>query len=108
KTDTQRLLKSRSLEIMISMAQTRQRLATQKESSIPLPFLLILGFWLTLLFTCYGLLAPRNLTVVVILVICTLSVSAALFLVLAMDRPFDGMIRVPSAPLRGALSQLGE
>jgi hypothetical protein len=37
-----------------------------------------------------------------------LSVSGALFLVLEMDKPFDGIVRVSSAPLRSALSRLGE
>jgi hypothetical protein len=108
KNDAQRLLKSRALEIVISMAQTRQRLMAQKESSIPLPFLLVLSFWLTILFGCYGLLAPRNLTVIVILIVCMVSVSGALFLVLEMDKPFDGIMRVSSAPLRAALTRLGE
>jgi Protein of unknown function (DUF4239) len=108
KTDAQRMLKARALEITISLGQTRQRLLAQKESSIPLPFLFVLGFWLTVLFACYGLLAPRNLTVFIILVVCMLSVSGALFLVLEMDRPFDGIVRVSSAPLRAALSRLGD
>jgi hypothetical protein len=93
---------------MIGMAQTRQRLLAQKESSIPIPFLVVLGFWLTILFGSYGLLAPRNLTVLTVLIVCMLSVAGALFLVLEMDRPFDGIIRVPSAPLREVLSRLGE
>lgn len=108
KTDAQRLLKPRALEIAISLAQTRQRLLAQKESSIPMPLLLILGFWLTILFGCYGMLAPRNLTVIVILVVCMLSVSGALFLVLEMDRPFDGIMRVSNAPLRDMLARLGD
>jgi hypothetical protein len=108
KTDAQRLLKPRALEITISLAQTRQRLLAQKETSIPLPFLLVLGFWLTILFGCFGLLAPRNLTVVVVLIVCMLSVSGALFLILEMDKPFDGILRISSAPLRNALSRLGE
>ena len=97
KTDVQRLLKGRAQEIVIALAQTRQRLLAQKESSIPIPFLAILGFWLTFLFGCYGLFAPRNLTVFLVLVVCMLSVTSALFLVLEMDRPFDGMVRIPSA-----------
>jgi hypothetical protein len=108
KTDTQRMLKSRAQDITISLTQTRQRLLAQKESSIPMPFLLVLGFWLTMLFACYGLLAPRNSTVIAILTICMLSVSGAVFLVLEMDRPFDGIVRVSSAPLRAALDRLGK
>jgi hypothetical protein len=107
KPGAQSLFKSRALEITISLAQTRQRLLAQKESSVPLPFLFVLGFWLSLLFACYGLLSPRNLTVVVVLIVCMLSVSAAVFLLLEMDRPFDGIMRVSSAPLRAALTRLG-
>jgi hypothetical protein len=102
------MLKSRAQEITISLSQTRQRLLSQKESSIPTPFLLVLGFWLTMLFACYGLLAPRNPTVIAVLTICMLSVSGAVFLVLEMDKPFDGVVRVSSAPLRAALSRVGE
>lgn len=108
KTDAERLLKSRVLEILISLAQTRQRLLAQKESSIPLPFLFVLGFWLTILFASYGLLSPPNATVLVVLVVCMLSVAGAVFLVLELDRPFDGIMRISSAPLRAALSRLGE
>src|SRR5262249_16761555 len=108
KTDGQRLLKSRALEISISLAQTRQRLLAQKESSIPTAFLVILAFWLTVLFTCYGVLSPPNPTVIVVLLVCMLSVSTAVFLVMELDRPFDGIMRVSSGPLRAALTRLGE
>ena len=108
KTDAQGTLKSKALEIAINLAQTRQRMLAQKESSIPTPFLLVLGFWLTILFVCYGLLAPRNLTVFLVLIVCMLSVAGAVLLVLEMDRPFEGIIRVPSAPLREVLSRLGQ
>jgi len=108
KNEAQQLLKTRALEIAISVAQTRLRLSAQKESSIPLPFLLVLGFWLTILFTSYGMLAPRNATVISVLVVCMLSVSGALFLILEMDKPFDGVIRVPSAPLREVSANLGK
>jgi hypothetical protein len=106
-SDTQRQFKSRALEIVLSLAQTRQRLLAQKESSIPRPFLVVLGFWLTILFGCYGLMAPRNLTVVLMLVVCMLSVSGAIFLILEMDKPFDGVMRLSDAPIRTALSRLG-
>ena len=55
-----------------------------------------------------GLMAPRNATVVVVLIVCALSFSAALFLILELDRPFDGVMRVSSTPFRDALSQAGK
>jgi len=41
------------------------------------------------------------------LFVCALSVSGAIFLLLELDQPFHGFIRVSSAPLRSALTNLG-
>ena len=54
------------------------------------------------------LLAPRHATAIVVLVVCMLSVSGALFLVLELDRPFEGLVRVSDTPLRAVMSHLGE
>jgi hypothetical protein len=106
KTDAQRAVKARALDLAAQLAQTRYRMATQKDGSVPSPFLVVLGLWLVALFAGYGLLAPRNTTVLVVLVVCALSVSAALFLILELGRPFDGFIRVHSTPLQ-ALTPAG-
>jgi hypothetical protein len=98
KTDAQRVIKGRSLDLATELAQTRLRLAAQKDSSIPLPFLVVLGFWLVVLFAGYGLLAPRNATVVVVLVVCALSISAALFLILELDRRSAASCGFPAPP----------
>jgi hypothetical protein len=37
-----------------------------------------------------------------------LSVSGAIFLILELDRSFEGLLQVSSAPLRAALAQLGQ
>jgi hypothetical protein len=41
------------------------------------------------------------------LFICALAVSSAVFLILELDRPFEGMLQISSAPVRNALAQLG-
>jgi hypothetical protein len=41
------------------------------------------------------------------LFVSSLSVSAAILLILELYSPYSGLIRVSSAPLRAALSQLG-
>jgi hypothetical protein len=68
----------------------------------------VLVSWLTILFAGYGLLAPRNATVVAALFVCTLSVSGALFLILQLGKPFEGTVRVSSAPMHDAFSHIGE
>jgi hypothetical protein len=106
--DAQRSLKARALQITTDLAQTRFQLFVQEDTSIPLPVLVVLVFWLMILFAGYGLLAPRNATVIGVLFVYTLSVSGAIFLMLELAKPFEGVVRVSSAPLHDALSHLGE
>jgi hypothetical protein len=108
KTETQRELRARALGIMADIAQARLRLFACQDSSLPLPFLVVLVFWLIILFGGYGLLAPGNATVVMILIVCALSVSGAVFLMLELTTPFAGIMRVSSAPLQNALTVLGQ
>jgi hypothetical protein len=108
KNNAQRTLQARALEITTDLGKTRLRLFAQRNSAIPVPFLSVLVFWLVILFAGYGLMAPRNATVVAVLIVCILSVSAALFLILELDRPFEGLLRISSAPMRDALTQLGQ
>lgn len=107
KNEAQRAIKARSMDLTTEMAQTRYRMHAQKDSSVPFPFLVVLALWLVTLFAGYGLLAPRNSTVLCVLFVCTLSIAAALFLVLELGKPFAGIIQVPSAPLLEALDQTG-
>lgn len=108
KTDSQRLLKSRAQEMTVGLGQLRQRLVVNGERSIPPAMLVVLGLWQAVLFAGFGLLAPRNATTLAVLVICMASVSGALFLVMELDRPFEGVVRVPDTPLRSVVSHLGE
>jgi hypothetical protein len=108
RNEAQRSLRARALEITTNLLQTRLRMFAQRDSSIPLPFLVVLVFWLVILFAGYALLAPRNVTVITALFVCTLSVSGAVFLILELDRPYEGIMRLSSAPAREALAQIGK
>jgi hypothetical protein len=107
KNDAQRALQAQALKTAGDIAQTRWLLFAQKGSSIPTPFLVVMVCWLTLILASFGLFAPPNATVFITLLVCALVVSSAVFLILELDRPFDGMIQISSAPLRHALEQLG-
>ncbi len=106
--ETQRWLRSQALEIGSDLMETRWFLMGGLGSSVPLPFLVIVVSWLTILFGSFGLFAPRNVTVVAVLFLCALSVAGSIFLILEMDQPFQGLIKISSAPLRYTLSQLGQ
>jgi hypothetical protein len=45
-------------------------------------------------------------TSVAALLVYALSVAAAIFLILEMDRPFDGLIKVSAEPARNALAHM--
>ena len=107
KTDSQRAMQSQAVKTAIDIGQTRWMLFAQKTSAVSLPFLVVVLCWLTLTFLSFGLYAPKNMVVFVTLGLCALSVAGALFLVLEMDRPFNGFIQISSEPLRNAMTQLG-
>ncbi len=108
KTDTQRGLKTRALDIIVDQGRARLRMFAQQDSSLPLPFLVVLVFWLIILFAGYGLLAPPNATVVAVLLVCTLSVAGAIFLLLELATPFAGIMRISSTPMREVIHLLGQ
>jgi hypothetical protein len=107
KNDGQRAFQAQALKTAMDIGQERWLLFSQKGSSIPTPFLIVLVAWLTLIMASFSLFAPPNATAFLTLLICALSVSSAIFLILELDRPFDGMIQISSAPVRNALAQLG-
>lgn len=106
-TDEQRALKAQALDTITDTAKTRWLLVAQADTSIPTPLLIMVVVWLAIIFLSFGLFAPTNKTVVVTMIIVSLLVSSALFLILELDRPFDGVIQVSSAPLGNALGNLG-
>jgi hypothetical protein len=107
-TDTQRWLKSEALKLSQEVVKTRWRVLEAAGGTIPVPFLIAVIFWLTVTFTSFGLYAPRNATVMSVLFVAALSVSAAVFLLLELDGPFDGIVKVSSGPLRFALEHLNQ
>jgi hypothetical protein len=107
-TDVQRKLQSQAEQISSDMLHARWLLIEQAQSVLPLPFLVMLLFWLTMLHLSFGLLAARNATTLTVLLISAVSVSGAIFLILEMNHPLDGMIKVSSAPLHKALEHLGK
>jgi hypothetical protein len=106
--DEHRALKAQAVQVVTDLGQMRWLLFEQGGSSIATPLLVIVGVWLAVIFTSFGLFAPANGTVVVALMAASLSVAASIFLILELDQPFDGVIRIPSAPMRTALEHLGK
>jgi hypothetical protein len=106
--DSQRALQSRAQDLFEALLRARWIMFGGGGTSVPLPFLVVLLFWLTITFASFGLFAPRNAMVIGVLVLCALSVGGAVFLIAEMDGPFDGLLKVSAEPIRYALAHINQ
>lgn len=104
--ETQRAIKERAVQASIDLAQTRLLLFAQRGNSIPMPFLVVLVFWLTMIFASFSLFAEPNAVIIASLFVFAISATAAIFLILELDQPFTGLMEISSEPLRTALVPL--
>ena len=104
--DRQRSLQARAIGTLQEIGKTRLLLFSEAGAAIPVPFLVVLIFWLAIIFVSFSLFADNNATIVVALSIFALSASAAIFLILELGQPFTGLMRISSEPLRNALAPL--
>ncbi|APO72688.1 hypothetical protein IE4872_PD02176 (plasmid) [Rhizobium gallicum] len=107
KDDAHRMIQMRALAVSGNLAEAHWMTVETDTEGLPTAFLVILVFWLALLFATFGLQAPANLTVVSVILVCSLSVAAGVFLVVDMAHPYIGVIHVSDAPLRSVLAHIG-
>lgn len=74
--------------------------------SITAPFYWVLVFWLMILFGCFGLRAPATRLTIIVIVMCAISVSSAIFVIHTLDVPYGGFFGVPSESMRNALRDM--
>jgi hypothetical protein len=98
-----RWLLSQALVLTTDLTEVRWLLVGQNVLGIPAPVLLVVLFWLCLLFMSFGVFAPSNATVTVVLFLCAVAVAGAIQTILDLSRPFEGVVRVSVEPLRHAL-----
>jgi hypothetical protein len=106
RNETQRSLQARAIGTLQDLGKTRLLLFAEGGTAIPMPFLVVLVFWLAIIFASFSLFAAHNATTIVALCIFALSASAAIFLILELGEPFTGLMMISSEPLRNALTPL--
>jgi hypothetical protein len=105
-SEAQRSLQARAIQVSTEIAQTRLLLFAEKDNSIPMPFMVVLIFWLTIIFGSFSLFAQPNAIVIGSLFLFALSAAGAIYLVLELGQPFAGLMQISSVPLRNALMPL--
>ena len=106
--DYQRQILEQARNLVADLTQIRWLIIEQHQGALPEPFLITLIFWLMIFFVCFGMLTEANATVVTVMLVCALSMSGAIFLILEMGNPIDGIIKLSFEPLRHALLQMGK
>jgi hypothetical protein len=105
-SDLQRSIKPRILDVATELARTRLSLFVHFDNPIPVPLLVIVILWLTVIFASFTLFAEPNAVVAVASLIYALAVSSALFLIVDMSQPFTGLMKISNESLKHVLPQL--
>ena len=106
--DSQRALKTEAATLMVDLGQLRSLLQVQAIPSISRPLLIALVSWLVVIFLGFSVVAPPNATTTLALVASAFSVACAVFLILELDHPLSGLIRIPSGPMVSVLNHLAK
>ncbi|MGF6602047.1 uncharacterized membrane protein (DUF485 family) [Paraburkholderia sp. GAS448] len=101
-------LQARAIQFADEIQAVRWLAILQAQGSTPIPLLIALVLWLSIIFGAFGLFAPFNGTVIATLFLGAVSTSGAIFLIEEMNTPLDGLIRLSLSPLRAALAILGQ
>ena len=104
--DTQRSLKAQAIAVAIELAQMRSLLQAQSASSVYKPLVVMVVCWLVVILLGFSLVAPPNATATLALLTSAFAASGAIFLILELDRPFDGLIQISNQPIINALNYL--
>ena len=106
--EAQRALKTEASTLMVQLAEVRALVQAQAVSAVSKPLLIAVVLWLVVIFLGFSLLAPVNATSTLALIAGAFSVACAVLIILELDFPFAGIIRVPSEPMTHVLSQLAK
>lgn len=104
--EAQRGLKTEAASLMVQLAELRVLIQAQAVSSVSKPLLIALVVWLVVIFLGFGLLAPPNPTSTLALIAGAFSVACAVYIILELDSPFAGVVRIPSEPMLNVLAHL--
>jgi ABC-type amino acid transport system permease subunit len=106
KDEEQKYLRTLCVTLSSNLIQERWMLEEHEGHSIPIPFLVLLIFWLAIVFASFGVFTPANATTLVALLLCAVAVAGGIALIEDLDDPSSGFIRFPTDPMRKALVEI--
>ena len=99
-------LQARAVVISADIKQERLGLIAQPQDSLSKPFIAVLVLWLCFIFASFSMSSKANATLVTVLLTCAFTASTAIYLILELGQPFDGLLQISNSALRNALVPL--
>ena len=104
--DGQKWLRDQALAINENLLRDRWLMIGEQGRNVSPIMLGVLVSWVTLIFVSFGINAPRNAMVAASFLICSVAIGGAIFLILEMDRPVQGVLQISSWPINNALAEM--
>lgn len=86
--------------------RARLRVIETVKAGLSTPFYRILVLLLMIIFASFGLIAPRHNLSVIAIALCAISLSTAIFVIVDLNHPYDGLFAVPGTSMRAALASM--
>jgi hypothetical protein len=99
-------LKARALIVSNDLEESRLSLFAQPDDSLSKPFITVLVLWLCFIFASFSMSSKANATLLTVLLTCAFTASTAIYLILELGQPFDGLLQISNTALRNALLPL--
>src|SRR6266540_471447 len=105
-TPVQTAIKTRALVVSNDIEQSRLILLAQPPDTLSRPFITVLVLWLCFIFASFSMSSKANPTLVAVLLVCGFTAATAIYLILELGQPFDGLLQLSNTALSNALSPL--
>jgi hypothetical protein len=105
--DVERTLKAQAVNLTLELGELHSLMLAESTASLSKPMLIVVVLWLVVIFLGFSLIAPPNVTTNFALIASALCAAGAIFLILELDRPFGGLMRISSEPMLNVLRHPG-
>lgn len=87
-------------------ARARWSLLLAPQNSLPAPFLRMLVVWIMIIFLCFGLRAPANPLVMIVITLSATTLSGMMFAIIDVVDPYKGLYNISSKNMHYALEAM--
>jgi hypothetical protein len=105
----QKWFQAQALQVTEQLSNLRSLVQSQETATAPLLPVFILIFLSTIaIFGSFSLYVPPNATLTTVLCLAALAIAGASFLIIELNSPFDGLLRISSQGAHAVVAMLGQ